>query len=65
MLQEDTLASYLFIICLDYVRRTSIDLMKENGLKQAKQTNTDADYADNIALLANSHAQAWNEQQVA
>ena len=40
--------------------------MKDNGLKLAKersrrypaQTNTDADYADVIALLANTPAQA-------
>ena len=32
--QGDTSASYLFIICLKYVLRTSIDLMKENGFKQ-------------------------------
>ena len=31
VLQEDTLAPYLFIIYPDYVLRTSIDLMKENG----------------------------------
>ena len=30
VLQGDTLAPYLFIICLDYVLRRSIDLMKEN-----------------------------------
>ena len=30
--QGDTLAPYLFIICLYYVLRTSMDLMKENGL---------------------------------
>ena len=35
VLQEDTLAPYLFIICLDYVLRTSMDLMKENGFKLA------------------------------
>ena len=66
VLQGDTLAPYLFIICLDYVLRMSIDLMKENGFKQAKersrrypaQTITDANYADDIALLANSPAQA-------
>ena len=29
VLQGDTLAPYLFIICLDYVLRTSIDLMKK------------------------------------
>ena len=37
MLQGDTLTSCLFIICLDYVLRTSIDLMKENGFKLAKE----------------------------
>ena len=54
VLQRDTLAPYLFIICLDYVVRTSIDIMKYNGFKLAKersrrypaQTITDADYAD-------------------
>ena len=66
VLQEDTLASYLFIICIDYVLRTSIDLMKENGFKLAKkrsrrypaQTITDADYGDDIVLLADSSIQA-------
>ena len=37
MLQGDTLAPYLFIICLDNVLRTSTDLMKENGFKLAKK----------------------------
>ena len=36
VLQGDTLAPYLFIICLDYVLRTSIDKMKENGFKVTK-----------------------------
>ena len=74
VLQEDTLAPYLLIICLDYVLRTSIDLMKENGFKLARkkqkilaQTIMDADYADDIALLAKTPAQTescytvWNE----
>ena len=60
MLQGDTLAPCLFIIYLDYLLRTSIDLMKENGFTLAKarswrypvQTTTDANYADDIALLA-------------
>ena len=30
-LQGDTLAPYLFIIYLDYLLRTSIDIMKDNG----------------------------------
>ena len=65
MLQGDTLAPYLFIICLDYMLRTSIDKMKDNGFKLVKersrrypaQTITDAGYADDIALLANTPAQ--------
>ena len=31
VLQGDTLNPYLFIICLDYVFRTSIDNIRENG----------------------------------
>ena len=62
VLQGDTLAPYLFIICLDYVIRMSIDLMKENGFIQAKersrrysaQTIMDADYANDIVLLVNT-----------
>ena len=63
---RDTLAPYLFIICLDYVLRTSIDKIKENGFELTKKrsrrypakTITDADYADDIAILANTPAQA-------
>ena len=66
VLQGDTLAPYLFIICLDYKLRTSIDKMKENSLKLTKersrrystQTITDADYANEIKLLANTPTQA-------
>ena len=54
VLQGDTLASYLFIICLDYVLRTSIDKIKENGFELTKKrsrsyptkTITDDDYAE-------------------
>ena len=66
VLQGDTLAPYLYIKCLDFVLTTSIDIMKENGFKLAKersrkyptQTITDVDYADDLALLAYSPAQA-------
>ena len=37
VLQGDTLAPYLFIICLDYVLRTSIDKIKENGFEMTKK----------------------------
>ena len=64
--QGDTLAPYLFIICLDYVFGKSIDKIKENGFKLTKErsrryhakTITDADYVDDRALLANAPAQA-------
>ena len=60
VLQGDTLAPYLFIICLDYVLRTSIDKIKADKEKKRSRrypakTITDADYADDIALLANIH----------
>ena len=63
VLQGDILAPYLFIICLDYVLRTSINKIKENGFKLTKErsrrypteTITNADY---IALLANAPTQA-------
>ena len=62
VLQGDTLAPYIFIICLDYVLRTSIDNIRENGFVLTKKrsrrypakTITDANYADDIALLANT-----------
>ena len=61
ILQGDTLAPYLFIICLDNVLRTSIDKIRENGFELMKKRTrrypakkiTDANYADDIALLAN------------
>ena len=66
VLQGDMLAPYLFMICLDYVLRTSIDKIRENGFKLTKKrsrkypakTITDADYADDIAILANTPYQA-------
>ena len=62
VLQGDTLAPYLFIICLDYVLRTSIDKLRENGFELTKKrsrrypatTITDAEYADDIVILANT-----------
>ncbi len=37
VLPGDTLRTYFFIICLDYVLRTSINLMKENGFTLKKK----------------------------
>ena len=57
VLQGNTLAPYPFIICLDYVLRTSINKIRENGFELTKKrskrypakTITDADYADDVA----------------
>ena len=69
VLQRDMLAPYLFIICL----RTSIDKIKENGFELTKKKKrsrrypakiiTDADYADDIAILSNTPNQAEILQQ--
>ena len=65
--QGDTLASYLFKICLDYKLRASIDLIKENSFTLKKkvrcrqhpaETTTDTDYADDLALLTNAPSRA-------
>ena len=68
VLQGNTFALYLFIICQNYVLRKSIDRMKEDSctLKKARSrrypalTITDAVYADDIALLVNTpfHAES-------
>ena len=66
VLQGDMLAPYLFIICLDYVLRTWIDKIWENGFELTKKrsrrypakTITDATYADDIVILANTPNQA-------
>ena len=60
VLKGDTLAPYLFIICLDYVLRTSIDKIKENGFRLTKERSRryPAHYADDIAFLANAPALA-------
>ena len=71
VLQRDTLATYLFIICLDYMLRTLIDTIKENGFELTKKrskrypakTITDTNYTDDIVLLANAeillHSLEW------
>ena len=66
VLQGDTLAPYLFIICLDYMLRTSIDKIRENDFELTKKrsrrypakTITDTNYADDIAVQANTPNQA-------
>ena len=60
VLQGDTLAPYLFVICLDYVLRKAIDSNKELGFTLAKSRSkrnpavkvTDVDYADDLAIIS-------------
>ena len=62
ILQGDTFAPFLFIIVIDYIMRISVDTMKENGLMyQPRKSSrypslhvTDADFADDIALLSDN-----------
>ena len=66
VLHWDTIALYLFRICLDYVLQTLIDLVKENGFTWKKtrdrqystETMTDVDCIDDLVLLKNIWAQA-------
>ena len=62
VLQGDTLAPYLFIICLDYVLRISrengFELTKKRSRRYPATTITEVDYADDIAILANTPDQA-------
>ena len=66
VLQGDTLAPYLFVIVLDYVLRTSIDSNSELGftLQQRRSRRypakkiTDADFADDLSLLADNSQNA-------
>ena len=62
VLQGDTLAPYLFIICLDYIMRKSIDNNSQYGLTLTERkssrypefTITDVDYAYDIAITTNN-----------
>ena len=66
VLQGDTLAPYLFIISLDYAMRIATDNRTDLGftLKERRSRRypaiviTDTDFADDIALLSNTLAQA-------
>ena len=51
VLQGDTLAPYLFIICLDYRLRKSIDKIKENGFKLTKKNEAEGTPQKQLLML--------------
>ena len=57
VLERDTLAPYLFLLCIDYVLRTLKDLIEENDFSFKKrypaETLTGADYTDDLEILVN------------
>ena len=69
VLHGNTLASYLFIICLENTLRMSINFMQENGFKLAKESRNH--YGRGLRFLQihppeqNPYYIAWNEHQVA
>ena len=78
VLQGDTLAPFLFIFCLDYGLRTSIDKIRENGFElreeakdtPQKQSRTPTTLMTwrywRIHLIKQRHyCIVWNEPQVA
>ena len=68
VLQGDTLAPYVLRTSIDKIRENGFELTKKRSRWYPAKTITDATYADNIAILANTPNQAetllivWNEQ---
>ena len=66
ILQGDTLAPFLFILVVDYILRMSVDQIPDKGLEvQPRRSSryparhlTDADFADDLALISGSLANA-------
>ena len=69
VMQRDSLTPFLFIICLDYALRTSIDERKWLHTKQKKaksrrypvETIAYTDYAENLTLLTKTSSQAESQ----
>ena len=79
VLQRDTSVTYMSIICWDYILRTSIELIKENGFIQKRQeadyilqklwqsqiTQTMLHFSQIHLLKPNPYCIAWSKQQEA
>ena len=59
VLQRDTLAPYLFIICLDYMLRTSIDKMKDNRFKLTKKETESTLHKLSLTLTTPMTSRFW------
>ena len=63
ILQGDTLAPYLFIICLDYVLRTSIDKIKENDEEKKQKVPRNNNYRRRLRRWhSNTGKYTWPSQ---
>ena len=59
VLQGDTLAPYLFVICLDYIMRSATEnnanlgftLQQQRSRRHPPKMITDADYADDLCII--------------
>ena len=67
VMQGDTLAPYLFVIAIDYIMRMAIKdsdigftLHPRRSRRYPAVKVTDADFADDLALLTNTIAEAQN-----
>ena len=62
VLQGDTIAPFIFIVCLDYVLMNSLDINSNLGFTLSQRRSrcspeiyiTDIDYADDIAVITDS-----------
>ena len=62
VLQSDTLEYFLFIICLDYILRKSLDLHHDLGVTLFKKNSSryqsikiiNVDYADDLVILTDT-----------
>ena len=66
VLQGDTLAPFLFIICLDYVLKKALDRNNDLGFNLIERRSkrypaiqiTDVDYADDLAIVTDKTNEA-------
>ena len=64
VIQEDTLAPYLFVICLDCVLRTSVDKIRENGFEMTKKKKKEAECTPQNQLQTSTTPMTYRYWQI-